>query len=214
MRHASSTAVVEPADGIVIDSGWYRAVTDFARATSWLAEPVILFTEYGVFLLGVAVAAMAWWSRRRGSAVQAAVLWVPVAVVAAYAIDSVIKGVVAEQRPCRVVPAVTTLLPCDGPTDYAFPSNHTVIVSAFAVAVFLVHRRWGVFAAVFALLMAASRVYVGAHYPHDVLAGFVVGGLIGACGVFVRKPMTSLLDGIARRRHPHEEKIPLDSFRR
>jgi undecaprenyl-diphosphatase len=177
----------------MIDAGWYRDVTEFASSTSWLHWPVVAFTDYGVLALVPAIAALLWWSKGRGAATLAGVLWVPIAVVVAYLLNSVVKALVAEPRPCRVVPGVHTVLPCDGPTDYAFPSNHTVIVAAFAASVLLLNRRWGLYALVFALVMALTRVYVGAHYPHDVLAGFVVGLVVGACGVFARRPLTSLI---------------------
>lgn len=189
----------------MIDSGWYRDITDFAQSTPWLAEPAVLFTEYGVFALGLVIAALLWWARRRGSAVLASVLWVPIVMVAAFAIDSVLKLVVAEPRPCRVLAGVHTVLPCDGPTDYAFPSNHTVVFAAFAAAVFLVNRRWGLVAGVFTILMAASRVYVGAHYPHDVVAGLVIGVAIGACGRLIHRPLTAVLDRLVFGRRATQE---------
>jgi undecaprenyl-diphosphatase len=189
----------------MIDSGWYRDITDFAQSTPWLAEPAILFTDYGIVALGLVIVALLWWARRPGSAVLASVLWVPIAMVAAFVVNSVLKQVVAEPRPCRVVPGVHTVLPCDGPTDYAFPSNHTVVFAAFAAAVFLVNRRWGLVAGVVTILMAASRVYVGAHYPHDVVAGLVVGVAIGACGLFIHRPLTAVLDRLVFRRRATQE---------
>jgi membrane-associated phospholipid phosphatase len=180
----------------MIDSGWYRDVTEFASATHWLNGTVVAFTSYGVFATVLAIAGMGWWARRRGSEALAGVLWVPIAMAVAYLLNSVIKSLVAEPRPCRVVPDVHTVLPCDGPKDYSFPSNHTVVVAAFAASVLLFNRRWGLFALVFALVMGLTRVYVGAHYPHDVLAGFVIGLAVGACGMFTRKPLAHALDRV------------------
>ncbi|NEC92348.1 phosphatase PAP2 family protein, partial [Streptomyces sp. SID12501] len=53
--------------------------------------------------------------------------------------------------------------------------NHAAIAAAAAVALLFVSRRLGTVAAVAAAAMAASRVWVGAHYPHDAVAGVVVG---------------------------------------
>ncbi|WP_221468395.1 phosphatase PAP2 family protein [Saccharopolyspora phatthalungensis] len=176
------------------DSGVYVAMTEFAARTPWLWTPVSVFTTYGVVALIVAVLWMLWWARRADSAAAAKVLWVGVAVVLAYVLDSALKNVVAEQRPCRALPDVVTVLPCDGVTDYAFPSNHTVIFAAFAVATLIVRRSWGYLAVVGALLMAISRVYVGAHYPHDVIAGLVVGGAVGGAWLVVRRPLTASVE--------------------
>ncbi|WP_020664850.1 phosphatase PAP2 family protein [Amycolatopsis benzoatilytica] len=176
----------------MIDAGLYRDITDFAWSQQWFAGIATTFTEYGVFLIVPVILALLWRARTRGPAELAAAAWVPIAVAVALIVDTVLKSAVAEVRPCRVVPNVHTLLPCDAPTDYAFPSNHTVIVASFAVALLLVHRKWGIWALVFAVLIGISRVYVGAHYPHDVLAGFVVGAAVASLGLLARVPLEKI----------------------
>ncbi|MGW3467851.1 phosphatase PAP2 family protein [Saccharopolyspora sp. NPDC000995] len=180
------------------DSDGYLAATQFAERTPWLWAPVVLFTTYGVIALLLAVLGMLWWARRADSTTAAKVLWVGIAVVAAYAVNSALKDVVAEQRPCRALPEVITVLPCDGPTDYAFPSNHTVIFAAFAVSTLIVRRSWGYVAVVVALLMGLSRIYVGAHYPHDVIAALVVGAVLGGAWFVVHRPLTAGVERLRR----------------
>ncbi|QRP50575.1 phosphatase PAP2 family protein [Amycolatopsis sp. FDAARGOS 1241] len=177
------------------DAGIYRAVTDFAWSQHWLAGFAVAFGEYGVFLVVPAMLALLW--RARGDATALARAgWVPLAVAVALGSDTVLKALFAEVRPCRVVPGVRTLLPCDAPTDYAFPSNHTVLVAAFAGALFFIRRAWGWWATAFALLIGVSRVYLGAHYPHDVLAGLAVGLGVGLCGVAVHRYLQRLAERI------------------
>jgi membrane-associated phospholipid phosphatase len=181
------------------DDAWYLDVVGFAQHTSWLHAIAIAFTTYGVILEGLAILWLAWRSRRSGDEVLAKVLWIPIAMVVAYLLDSGIKQLVAEPRPCRALQNVATLLPCDAPTDYAFPSNHAVLVASFAAAIVLLSRRWSVLAWIFAIVMAASRVYVGAHYPHDVVAGLLIGAIVGYCGYLVQRPLTSLVATIRTR---------------
>ncbi|UCE97586.1 MAG: phosphatase PAP2 family protein [Dehalococcoidia bacterium] len=64
------------------------------------------------------------------------------------------------------------------PTDSSFPSNSVAIVFAITFAIFLANRRIGGFLFILAFLHAFSRVYVGVHYPFDVLAGAAGGILI------------------------------------
>jgi undecaprenyl-diphosphatase len=50
------------------------------------------------------------------------------------------------------------------------------------------NRRWGSVAAALAVVMAFARVYVGAHYPGDVVAGLALGAAIAAIGRLVAVP--------------------------
>lgn len=76
-------------------------------------------------------------------------------------------------RPCMRSPWA-----CPPLGDWSFPSNHAAIAAAAAVAILLTDRRLGAVAVPAALLMAASRVWIGVHYPHDVLIGLVTGALV------------------------------------
>lgn len=84
-----------------------------------------------------------------------------------------IKVIVAHPRPFAVLPEVVTLIPDQA--GYSFPSMHTALTVAVAMSVLVHHRRLGLLLVLFALLVGISRIYVGVHYPVDVL----VGGLLG-----------------------------------
>lgn len=91
----------------------------------------------------------------------------------------VLKHLVARPRPWLTVEGLTPLVREGDPNS--FPSGHTCSAFAAAGAWFrTLPERWmGVAALVFAAAMGFSRLYVGVHFPSDVL----VGGLIGfACG--------------------------------
>ncbi len=64
------------------------------------------------------------------------------------------------------------------PTMKSFPSDHAGVAFAIATLLFLFHPRWGYYAYGFATLIALGRIYVGVHYPSDVLAGAMIGILI------------------------------------
>lgn len=122
-------------------------------------------------VLGVFALMFAWlWFRFRLRAFLAGA-----GVVLAYAVSEVVKLVVQEERPCRTAPS---LAECPAPGDWSFPSNHSVIAGASAMAIWALHRTLGWVAAVCAVAAAASRVVVGVHYVHDVMAGLLLGALV------------------------------------
>ncbi len=166
-------------DGSGIDGSWFTDVTTFARDTSWLNGALYAYTSFGIVLFAVFILAVWWPARHQGITVMTAVLAIPVAAIVAYIINDIIKSVVGEKRPCFAYPHAFLLEKCPSVTDYAFPSNHSVVAAAVTATVFLVSWRIGLIALVATAVMGFSRVYVGAHYPHDVVAGLVVGVVAG-----------------------------------
>ena len=94
-----------------------------------------------------------------------AVAWLGLGTLVAVSCGLILKQVFTETRPCLAMPGVATVQPCPGPTGYSFPSDHTTVVVALAVGLWIYSRRLGLIAAVFALLEGFSRVYLGQHYP-------------------------------------------------
>ncbi|MFF7928954.1 phosphatase PAP2 family protein [Streptomyces mirabilis] len=156
-------------DGSSVDGSLFTTVTDFARDTPWLNTPIELWTNAGLGVFAVLML-MGWWNaRRRDARSMALALAAPAAVVAAFAVAEVAKKLVAEVRPCYSLPHAYLVDACPARTDYAFPSGHSTTAFAAVAALWLLDRRLSAIAAVFAVLEGFTRVYVGAHYPHDVL---------------------------------------------
>lgn len=85
-----------------------------------------------------------------------------------------LKNIVARTRPYIAVDGLHRII--EAQSDYSFPSGHTACSFAAAVIVFLMcPRKVGVPTLVLAFLIALSRLYVGVHFPTDVLGGAVIG---------------------------------------
>jgi undecaprenyl-diphosphatase len=89
-----------------------------------------------------------------------------------------LKYLIVRPRPCHVLPDVHLLVGCG--SGYSFPSSHAVntFAAALVLAYFLPRGTWAFFS--FAVIVAFSRVYVGVHYPSDVLGGSIIGLTCGA----------------------------------
>lgn len=160
------------------DAGLYRWVTDLAdRTPQPLDDAIRFFSDYGLAAFAAMMLVVWWRARSADTARMAAALCVPLVVVAVFLVNDLVKSAFAEQRPCRTLHTVTVET-CPPLGDYAFPSNHTAIAAAAAVALLLASRRIGLYAVPVALLMGASRVWIGVHYPHDVLAALLLGTLV------------------------------------
>ncbi|MDI3418399.1 phosphatase PAP2 family protein [Streptomyces luteolus] len=168
-------------------SDLYRDITGFAHDTpAWLQTVAEVWTEAGLLLFGVLFVA-AWWRARRGDPRALAIsVLAPLGTALAYVVSELSKSVVDEERPCRAVAgAAASLVECPPVGDWSFPSNHSTIAGAAAVALVLAWRSLAWLTLPMAVLMAFSRVFVGVHYPHDVAVGLLLGALVAFLAVRV-----------------------------
>jgi undecaprenyl-diphosphatase len=89
----------------------------------------------------------------------------------------VIKELIQRARPCNSLLDALTPLGCQG--TYSFPSNHATNNFAAAVFFYILYPKlkWALF--ITASFVALSRVYLGLHYPSDILGGAVIGSSFG-----------------------------------
>ena len=162
-----------------LEPGWFSTVNEFATDTPWLHTPLRLFAQYGIVLFA-GVFLLSWWRARATHDPRAVALslWAPLGALVALGINQPISHLVAEPRPYDAHPNALVLVAKT--TDFSFPSDHAVMAGAVAVGVLLVNRRMGIWVTGLALLMAFTRVYVGAHYPGDVIVGLLLGGAVAA----------------------------------
>lgn len=135
-----------------------------AQATTLLGEPLL------VTLAAAAMAAWLWWRGHRRLA-----LFVLASRVGANVLSTGLKAIVDRARPVFDEPVATAL-------GAAFPSGHALAAAAFWTTTAVVVAHWrgrlAVLLAVaiaIALVVCASRVLLGVHYPTDVLGGLLLG---------------------------------------
>lgn len=173
-------------------SDLYQQINDFAQSTGWLHPPMRAYTNYGIVIFAGLLLAGWWVARTRPSAVMAAALIAPVATVVAIAANQPLIRAVGEPRPFLTHPNALVLV--SRSADGSFPSDHATMAGAVAASLFLVTWRLGLVASALALLMAFDRVYVGVHYPQDVLAGLGFGAAVAILvWAILRIPVTHLV---------------------
>ncbi|MEU6098541.1 phosphatase PAP2 family protein [Streptomyces sp. NPDC047079] len=147
-------------------------------APHWFDRVMAFVGEYGLLLAMALLVLWCWWTvRRRGGADAAssvaALVWAPLAAGLAVLVNVPIRGFVERPRPFVDHQGLDVLV--TGKTDYSFVSDHATLTMAAAVALFVANRKFGLIGLGLALLEGFCRVYMGVHYPTDIVGGLALG---------------------------------------
>lgn len=107
-----------------------------------------------------------------------------IAVVVSSIVVGVIKDAVGRERPYQVLD-VRQLV--DEHDNRSFPSNHAQLSFLLAAIVFRFYRKFGIILFFIALLISFGRIYLGVHYPSDVMGGALIGILLAILILKIRK---------------------------
>ncbi len=180
-----------------MDYSLYKAINGLS-GSSFPDEVFKFLANYlpAIIVVLVALAFLVPWSRRRAERRNGAVL-ATAAAGAALLIAQPITHLVDRTRPYLAHPAHSHLL-ISRSHDPSFPSDHATGAFALAFGIWLYDRTIGTVLLVLAAVLAFARVYVGTHYPGDVVAGALL-GIAVAVLLFLLGPARRLLEAVARR---------------
>jgi len=160
----------------------------------WLDQVMILASRQVFGLLVAALVSLLLVIRLRRKAVPVLVLaWAAVGIsdLLAYRLW---KPLFARVRPCYVLPVSEYRQLMLADNSGSLPSSHASNSFAFAMVVSLCYPPLAPVALPLAALIAISRVFVGVHWPSDVLAGAVWGLLVALALLPLKRPLTRSLD--------------------
>lgn len=144
---------------------------------AWLDSALAFLGEYGVPLASVLMVAVGWsWARRRpdAPAAVAGMLWAALASGIALMLNIPVRAIVQRQRPFVAHPGQLDLL-TSHQANGSFASDHATFTMAVAIGLLLVNRRLGLIAGALAAFEGFLRVFMGVHYPTDVVGGYALG---------------------------------------
>lgn len=134
-------------------------------------------TLYGKLIAGALWLLLLWKGGKRGRIV--AISLIPLIIFSDQLSSSVIKKIAMRPRPCHflgdapIVGGIRLLVDCGA--GFSFPSSHAVNNFAAATLFSYFYKKWTWVFATFASIVALSRVFVGVHYPSDILGGAFIG---------------------------------------
>ena len=141
------------------------------NSSNWILLYILLFT---------------WLLWKGGRSGRFAVLFIIITIVITDQVSSnLIKNLVGRLRPCHTLDDVILLVSCS--SGKSMPSSHAANNFAFAVILSYFFSKYKYIYYSLAALIAFSRVYVGVHYPTDILAGTLLGIFIANIILFLNQ---------------------------
>ncbi len=140
-------------------NSFFAAAAVYGREYFWVPVVALMWILGGVF---------------KSEKAQKGALMLVIVFIIVIMVGLSLKAVYYRPRPFLVLSAVHVLVPKD--FDSSFPSGHALIVAAGATAAFFfLKKRYSIPLLAEAAVVSYSRVYVGVHFPMDVLAGVILG---------------------------------------
>lgn len=150
----------------------FRAINNLGKQYSFLNSTMVFLAEYMVYFLGLIIIAY-WFTRSRKNKMM--IIQAMVAFVTAEIIGKLAGKFHLNYQPFAVLPDVNKLI--DHAVDNSFPSDHTILFFSICFSFWLVRKKTGWLWLVLAFCVAISRIWVGVHYPFDVVTGAILGSI-------------------------------------
>jgi undecaprenyl-diphosphatase len=149
-----------------VNINFFRMINDLGKQQTYLNPAFVFIAEYMVFFLALAVIVF-WFTRINKNRMM--VICGTMTFIFAEIIGKVAGKIHSNNQPFAELSNVNKLI--EKAVDNSFPSDHTILFFSFCVTFCLFSKKWGYLWVVLAFLVGISRVWVGVHYPADVIVG-------------------------------------------
>ena len=161
----------------------------------------IFFADYFQYFLGAILVVLLFWPKKDVLKNRLMVISAGISVfLSRIVITEIIKIIIHRSRPYIVLETAKKLI-SENANFQSFPSGHAAIFFALAMAIWFYNKKLGIWFFIGAILMGIARIFVGVHWPSDVLGGAVI-GIISAI----------IIDKVIRSKIRHNSQQPNQIF--
>jgi undecaprenyl-diphosphatase len=158
----------------------FQAINGLADRSTLLNDIGIFFAEYLAYVLGV-ILLVIWFmpSTRRAFNRRMISIALLSGLIARFIVKELIILVYHRPRPYIALSGVHKLISTTVTDNLqSFPSGHAIFFFALAMGLYFFNKKLGIWYLVAASVMSVARVFVGVHWPSDVVAGAILGILV------------------------------------
>ncbi|MFE4145190.1 undecaprenyl-diphosphatase [Peribacillus sp. YIM B13472] len=161
-----------------MNSKLFRMINNLGKQYTDLNPFFVFIAEYMIFFLVLAVL-MFLFSRRNKNRIM--VICAFITLVISELLAKIAGQFHSNNQPFAELPNVNRLV--EKAVNNSFPSDHTIIFFSFCITFWLFKRGWGILWVILAVLVGISRIWIGVHYPADVLVGAII-SIVSATSVY------------------------------
>jgi membrane-associated phospholipid phosphatase len=166
------------------DEALFRAINGLAGQSATRDWMALALSNAGLLWAPGVLLGLYWlWLSRREALLAAPLLAASIGILDF--IGARMKDLVARPRPCMVLSDIHQIEACG--KVFGFPSNHAINTATVAAFLQVLYPRSGWVSWPLVFLVGLARVYIGAHYVTDVMAGWLIGGCCGAAVAMMLK---------------------------
>jgi undecaprenyl-diphosphatase len=157
----------------------FKLINGLANSSKFLDFVGIFFAEYFQYFLGLILVVLLFWPKKDVIKNRIMVMSAVISVVLSRLIfTEIIRFFYHRARPYVILETAKKLI-AENQNYASFPSGHAAFFFALAMGIYLYNKKLGIWYFVGAVLMGLARIFVGVHWPSDILGGALVGIISG-----------------------------------